>query len=169
MRLAFQYPCPGKRLGNSQAEWLGQHPLICFNRRTWAGALIERPLNKSKMQLRSVMEVNSLEAIELPMRHAIGGSIVPQRICAPPYDESIKVVPFADPQTARRLVLVDRRNNPRARLADAPLEDAAAVGHCCDPVGSTRRIAGHSAELAMALAPLETLVMLHFAVVGRLL
>ncbi|OUS37332.1 hypothetical protein A9R01_04835 ['Osedax' symbiont bacterium Rs2_46_30_T18] len=119
----FNIIAPATASGNSQAELLSQHPFIWFNRRTWAGQLIERQLNKSKIHVRSVMEVNSLEAIESLVRNGIGVSIVPQRVCAPAYDESIKVLPFGNPQTARRLVLVDRVNNPRARLANALLQE----------------------------------------------
>ena len=69
------------------------------------------------------MEVNSLEAIESLVRNGIGISIASQRVCAPAYDASIKVVSFGDPQTARRLVLVDRINNPRVRQANALLRE----------------------------------------------
>ncbi|MCJ8337250.1 MAG: LysR family transcriptional regulator [Pseudomonadales bacterium] len=119
----FNIIAPADVQASSSEELLSQHPFIWFNRRTWAGQLIERQLNKSKIHVHSVMEVNSLEAIESLVRNGIGISIVPQRVCAPAYDASIKVVPFGDPQTARRLVLVDRINNPRARLANALLRE----------------------------------------------
>jgi len=95
------------------------HPFIWFNRRAWAGQQIERYLSDHKIQPRPVLEVDSLEAIEALVRNGIGISIAPQRACAPPYPDDLKVLPLGAPQISRELVLIDRVNNPRSRLSDA--------------------------------------------------
>lgn len=106
-------------------DLLLSHPFIWFNRRTWAGQQIERYLLDQKIHVRPVLEVDSIEAIEALVRNGIGISIAPQRACAPPYPGDLKVLPLGDPQIARELVLIDRVNNPRARLSDALLRELA--------------------------------------------
>lgn len=100
-------------------ELLSSHPFIWFNRRAWAGQQIERYLIDQKIHVRPVLEVDSLEAIEALVRNGIGISIAPQRACAPPYRDDLKVLPLGSPQISRELVLIDRINNPRSRLSDA--------------------------------------------------
>ena len=98
---------------------ISAHPFIWFNRRAWAGQQIERYLIDRKLHVRPVLEVDSLEAIEALVRNGIGISIAPQRACAPPYPDDLKVLPLGDPPIGRELVLIDRVNNPRSRLSDA--------------------------------------------------
>jgi len=102
------------------------HPFIWFNRRAWAGQQIERYLSDHKIQPRPVLEVDSLEAIEALVRNGIGISIAPQRACAPPYPDDLKVLPLGAPQISRELVLIDRVNNPRSRLSDALYQELTA-------------------------------------------
>ncbi len=110
---------PGDAPENTVRALLGAHPFIWFNRRAWAGQQIERYLIDHKIHVRPVLEVDSLEAIEALVRHGIGISIAPQRACAPPYTGDLKVLPLGSPQIGRELVLIERVNNPRSRLADA--------------------------------------------------
>lgn len=100
-------------------DLLNSHPFIWFNRRTWAGQQIEQQLIRMKIHVRSVLEVDSLEAIESLVRHNIGVSITPQRVCAPSYTDDLRIIPFGSPQIHRELVMISRINNPRARLSDA--------------------------------------------------
>ncbi|MCF6234474.1 MAG: LysR substrate-binding domain-containing protein [Rhodobacteraceae bacterium] len=100
-------------------DLIAAHPFIWFNRRAWAGQQIERYLIDQKIHVRPVLEVDSLEAIEALVRNGIGISIAPQRACAPPYPDDVKVLPLGEPQISRELVLIDRVNNPRSRLCDA--------------------------------------------------
>ena len=108
-------------------ELLAAHPFLWFNRRTWAGQQIERYLIDQKINVRPVLEVDSLEAIEALVRNGIGISIAPRRACAPPYPDDLKILPLGEPQIHRELVLIERVNNPRARLSDALFQELAAV------------------------------------------
>ncbi|MBL4786958.1 MAG: LysR family transcriptional regulator [Cohaesibacteraceae bacterium] len=103
----------------TDVELLTSHPFIWFNRSTWTGQQIERQLLARKIHVRSVLEVDSLEALESLVRHGIGVSIAPHRICTPSYADDLHVVPFGDPPICRELVMIDRINNPRAKLSDA--------------------------------------------------
>lgn len=110
---------PASAAGESAEELLTTNPFIWFNRRTWAGQQIERYLIENRIHVQSVLEVDTLEAIESLVRHGIGISIAPKRVCSPPYPDDLKIIPLGKPQKYRELIMVDRENNPRARLVDA--------------------------------------------------
>ena len=113
---------PPTEEGTTDADLLTSHPFIWFNPKTWAGQQIQRMLMRRRIFVRDVMEVNSLEAIEALVQHGLGVSIVPNRACAPPFASDLRVVPFGTPQEVRTLAMLERSSNPRARLADALLE-----------------------------------------------
>jgi DNA-binding transcriptional LysR family regulator len=104
----------------SDAELIAAHPFIWFSRRTWAGQQIERRLLDRGIRARGAMEVDSLEAIEALVRHGLGVAVVPDRTgpggSAPP---GLKFRPFGRPQAVRRLALISRPQNGKARLIEA--------------------------------------------------
>ncbi|MCZ4271265.1 LysR substrate-binding domain-containing protein [Maritalea porphyrae] len=110
---------PASAKEETARELLSSHPFIWFNRRTWAGQQIERHLIEQKIHVQSVLEVDTLEAIESLVRNGIGISIAPKRVCSPEYSDDLKIVPLGEPQIYRELIMVDRINNPRAKLVDA--------------------------------------------------
>ena len=97
---------------------IAAHPFIWFSRNTWAGQQIERLVDARGLEPRAAMEVNSLEAIEALVAHGLGVSVVPERARAP-LPPSVRRLPFGPERAHRRLVLVERAGNPRARLAAA--------------------------------------------------
>ena len=113
---------PPTEEGTTDADLLTSRPFIWFNPKTWAGQQIRRLLMRRKIFVRDVMEANSLEAIEALVQHGLGVSIVPSRACAPRFASDLRVVPFGTPQEVRTLAMLERDSNPRARLADALLE-----------------------------------------------
>jgi DNA-binding transcriptional LysR family regulator len=110
---------PASATEETEEELLTSHPFIWFNRRTWAGQQIERHLIEHKIHVHSVLEVDTLEAIESLVRNGIGISIAPKRVCSPAYTSDLRIIPLGNPQTSRELIMIDRINNPRSRLADA--------------------------------------------------
>ena len=113
---------PSGEEGLTDAALLTSHPFIWFNPKAWAGHQIQRKLIRRKIFVRDVMEADSLEAIVSLVQHGLGASIVPKRACAPPFASELRVVPFGTPQEVRTLAMVERNANPRARLADALLQ-----------------------------------------------
>lgn len=118
---------PASAKGETARELLTSHPFIWFNRRTWAGQQIERHLIERKIHVQSVLEVDTLEAIESLVRNGIGISIAPKRVCSPAYSDDLKIVPLGEPQIYRELIMVDRINNPRAKLVDALFAELVAL------------------------------------------
>ena len=102
----------------TDAELIAAHPFIWFSPRTWAGQHIQRLLHARGLRPQETMEVDSLEAIEALVAHGLGVSVVPER-CGAPLPATLRRLPFGDPQETRRLALVERDSNPKARLAAA--------------------------------------------------
>jgi len=97
---------------------IAAHPFIWFSRKTWAGQHIERLLHARGLRPSEAIEVDSLEAIESLVAHGLGVSVVPERPGAP-LPETLRRLPFGDPQAGRHLALIERDSNPKARLAAA--------------------------------------------------
>ena len=102
----------------TDTELIAAHPFIWFSRKTWAGQHIERLLHNRGLRPSETMEVDSLEAIESLVAHGLGVSVVPERPGVP-LPPTLRRLPFGDPQAARHLALIERDNNPKARLTAA--------------------------------------------------
>ena len=107
-------------------ELIAAHPFIWFSRKTWAGQQIERLLGALGLRPRQGMEADSLEAIAALVAHGLGVSVVPERSGAP-FPDRLRRLPLDGPDAFRRLALIERDANPKARLAAALLEELRAV------------------------------------------
>lgn len=98
-------------------EVLGRYPFIRLNRNAGMGKIIERALRDYRLTVNEVMELDSSETV-VGMAHAgIGAGVIPAgRLRRVPPGEVV-VLPFGEPSIQRRVVLVERRNNPRSDLS----------------------------------------------------
>jgi DNA-binding transcriptional LysR family regulator len=104
---------PGAR-GRDDKELLESHPLIRFNRRAWAGRLIDAELRRRRIAVVEGMELDSLEAIARMVKSGLGASIVPARLAALPEARGLRVVPFGKPPLTRTVGLIARPGSSRA-------------------------------------------------------
>ena len=111
---------PGAR-GRDDKTLLESYPLIRFNRRAWAGRLIDAELRRRKIAVVEGMELDSLEAIARMVKSGLGASIVPARLASLPEARRLRVVPFGKPAVIRIVGLIDRPGSPRAPLIQALL------------------------------------------------
>ncbi len=111
---------PGAR-GRDDKTLLESHPLIRFNRRAWAGRLIDAELRRRKIAVVEGMELDSLEAIARMVSRGLGASIVPARLASLPEAKRLRVVPFGKPPVIRVVGLIERPGTPRAPLIQALL------------------------------------------------
>lgn len=111
---------PGAR-GRDDKALLESHPLIRFNRRAWAGRLIDAELRRRGIAVVEGMELDSLEAIARMVKRGLGASVVPARLAALPEAKGLRVVPFGKPPLTRTVGLVARPGSPRAPLIEALL------------------------------------------------
>ena len=104
---------------------IAAHPFIWFSRQTWAGQQIERLLAARGLKPREGMEADSLEAIAALVAHGLGVSVVPERPGAP-LAEALRRLPMGG-DAFRRLALIERSANPKARLVSALLTELRAA------------------------------------------
>ncbi len=97
---------------------LAEHPFIRFNRQAWVGRLIDEWLQKSGIQVREAMELDTLEAITTMVFHGLGVSIVPLTSVPSPNPLALKRVPLGSSARPRLLGVVVRRDCPKRRLID---------------------------------------------------
>lgn len=103
--------------GDDDAETLlRERPFIRFNRQAWVGRLIDEWLQTRHIQVREVMELDTLEAISAMVFHGLGVSIVPRRCVASPAPLPLKRMPLDAPQHARVLGVIMRADCANRRL-----------------------------------------------------
>jgi DNA-binding transcriptional LysR family regulator len=98
---------------------LEQHPFIRFDRRAWAGRTIERDLRRMRLRVQTTMELDSQEAIIQMVTQQLGVAVVPLSNRNLAQLSHLEIRPFGSPQRTRRVVLLEREDRPRARLAAA--------------------------------------------------
>ncbi len=109
---------PGTRADDPRAL-LERSPFIRFNRQAWVGRLIEDWLQKNRIHVREVMELDTLEAISAMVFHGLGVSIVPRRCVPSPAPLPLLRIALDAPQHARVLGLVMRPDCPSRRQVEA--------------------------------------------------
>lgn len=120
---------PQAARGASDETLLREYPYLRFNRHFWVSRRIEDALAQRRIVLRETMELDSLEALALMVRHGLGVSIVPVSHAGFLRFHRLKAVPFCNPPMARLIGLAQRPGGPKRRLASAllaALKEAAA-------------------------------------------
>lgn len=80
---------PESLRGTDPVAILKTHPYIVHDRNSWGGRLTERYLREQKIQLRGVLELDSLEAISIMVHAGLGVTIVPE--WASPWPGRLKI------------------------------------------------------------------------------
>jgi DNA-binding transcriptional LysR family regulator len=98
-------------------EVLTTYPFIRLNRNAGMGKVIDRALRESRQAVNEVMELDSSETVVGMARAGIGAGVIPiGRLRRVPAGEVV-AMPFGEPPIFRRVVLVERSNNPRSDLS----------------------------------------------------
>jgi len=98
-------------------EVLTTYPFIRLNRNAGMGKIIDRALRDNRLQVNEVMELDSSETVVGMVRAGIGAGVIPAgRLRRVPAGD-VAALPFGEPPIHRRVVLVERRNNPRSDLS----------------------------------------------------
>ena len=98
-------------------EVLKAYPFIRLNRNAGMGKVIDRALRDFHQPVEEVMELDSSETVVGMARAGIGAGVIPAgRLQRLPAGEVV-ALPFGDPPIFRRVVLVERSNNPRSDLS----------------------------------------------------
>lgn len=115
----FWVIAPPTAPGRDARRLLQDYPFIRFDRRAWAGRTIERELRRMRLRVRTTMELDSQEALIRMVASGLGVSIVPSSDRVLQGLDQLDYRPFGDPQRTRKVVLIEREDRPRGRLAAA--------------------------------------------------
>lgn len=103
---------------NDPEEILESSPFIRFNRKFWAGQMIDEWLRMRKIHVNELMELDTLDMISTMVYHGLGVSIVPQQCVPPPVKFDLKQIPLGPSSTPRVLGLLLKKHHPKAFLSD---------------------------------------------------
>lgn len=115
--------------GTTAEELLLTYPYIKLVRGAWQLRMIEEQVTKMDVSLRTIMHLDSIEAVTLMVHHGLGVSIVPNRSLERLLRLPVKSIPFGDPPLFRTLGLVHTQGSPKTPLANALFQQLAKV---CD-------------------------------------
>lgn len=110
---------PSEAKGSTDAALLREYPYIRFNRHFWVSQRIEDALASRRIALHESMELDSLEAIALMVRHGLGVSIIPVSHEGFLRFHRLKAVPLGKPPLSRKIGIAERIGNPKARVTAA--------------------------------------------------
>ncbi|TDF86411.1 LysR family transcriptional regulator [Pseudomonas sp. H9] len=105
--------------GLSLRELLASQPFLRFDKRAWAGRIIEQELRKQQLVVSEQMELDSQQALTHMASMGLGVAIVPladedlQRLPA------VTLLPFGEPQRVRHVGLLEHANSRRRHLTAA--------------------------------------------------
>lgn len=110
---------PREARGRSDEALLREYPYIRFNRHFWVSQVIDEALASRRIALRESMELDSLEAIALMVRHGLGVSIIPVSHTGFLRFHRLKAVPLGRPPVSRTIGLAERMGSPKRHLTAA--------------------------------------------------
>jgi DNA-binding transcriptional LysR family regulator len=120
---------PKDAVGKTDRELLETLPYIRFQKRAWAGQMIDLHLRERSIRVLPGMEIDSLEAIAELVAHGLGVSVVPKRHLASDFPPSVRSLPFGDPPLSRAVGLVERSDNDKADLVGALFQELLRIGN----------------------------------------
>ena len=128
---------PASTPGDTDKDLLTALPFIRFKRFAWASRIIDGHLRERGITVDPMIEIDSLDGINMLVSNGLGVSIVPRRHIAQPFPEGVRIVPFGDPPIARAIGLIERSDNARSALTIALFHEltaaCAAYGPPTDP------------------------------------
>jgi DNA-binding transcriptional LysR family regulator len=110
---------PPDAQGVTADDLLRTYSYIELVRGAWQLRMIEERVAKMGVPLRTIMQLDSIEAVTLMVHHGLGVSIVPRRTVELLLRLPIKMVAFGDPPLFRTLGLVHFQGSPKTPLANA--------------------------------------------------
>ena len=95
-------------------------PFVRFNHLTGVGRIIEHHLRMRGANLREIMELDSLEAIQRMVAKGLGTAIIPESSLTE--NSALLVRPFGNPPVTRKVSLVEKHRGQRPDLTRALAE-----------------------------------------------
>ena len=102
---------------NDWQQILASYPFIRLNRHAGMGKIIDRTLREHKISVHEAMELDSSEAVASMAIAGLGAGVIPEGRLRNVGAGEVTAIPFGSPAIFRKVVLVERRNNPRSDLS----------------------------------------------------
>lgn len=119
----FYWAIAAKELdGFSLQDLLREQPFLRFDKRAWAGRVIEQELNRMGIEVQEEMELDSHEALSQMASRGLGVAIVPISNQDLRKLRNITALPFGDPQLVRNIVLLEHEKSTRRHLTGALID-----------------------------------------------
>lgn len=109
--------------GQTGEAMLAEHPMVRFDKRAWAGRVIDEALRRRGIAVREVMELDSLEATMRMVEQGLGVTVAPlgaRRRAA--LEGRFTITTFGAPPLERRVGVLEKSDHPRRGLTVALLE-----------------------------------------------
>lgn len=123
--------------GKTDKQLLESTPYVRFNRTARLGHMIHDEITRRKINVRTVMEIDTLDGVIAMVAHGLGSAVVPSGGMRADFPFPIQTVPFGKPPLTRRVGLLVPRDNPRAHLAQQLLGALRAVSVSNTSPGTT--------------------------------
>ncbi len=105
------------------SEILQTSPFIRFDRRAWAGTMIDDELRAQGLQPNVMMELDSLQAAQSMVEHGMGVTIMPlNKAMADRVSPKLRLIPFGLVPLQREIGLYQRKSHNRIHLTQLLLE-----------------------------------------------
>ncbi|WP_316189301.1 LysR family transcriptional regulator [Bradyrhizobium sp. SZCCHNS1054] len=118
----FWVLAPESQAGRPLQAMLRDLPFIQFDPRAWAGRTIARELRRQGLEPQQGMVLDSRDVIVRMVERGLGVAVVPVSEAMLPALPAIHRAPFGKPQLRRDVVLLERRERPAKKLAEAIAE-----------------------------------------------
>ncbi|MEO1018737.1 MAG: LysR family transcriptional regulator [Pseudomonadota bacterium] len=107
---------PAATVGERDRDVLELLPYIKFRRFAWAGEVIDAQLRARHIEVTTLMEVDSLEAVAALVSAGLGASVVPCRSIAEPFPATVRALPFGETPVLRTVGLMHRADYANRHL-----------------------------------------------------
>lgn len=108
-----------KHTGATFEELLRNNPLISMSRKAEISRLVEATLSDFKISVDPIMEIDTLETLQIMVARGLAVAILPNSSIRPHNLEKLYVVPFGSPPIQRSVALVRKPDHQRTKLLDA--------------------------------------------------
>lgn len=102
--------------GESLVDLLVKQPFLRFDKRAWAGRVIEQELSRMGIRVTEEMELDSQEALSRMASRGLGVAVVPLSNDDVQKLQGVTLLPFGNPQIIRRIVLLEHEKSARQHL-----------------------------------------------------
>jgi DNA-binding transcriptional LysR family regulator len=115
-RERFVLLVPSRLKRGQPRELLSSSDFIRYDRSSHGGGLVDRYLKRMRLSVRSVVEVDSIEAMAMMVAQGVGVAIVPDTPCIEQFKLPVAMMDLGEHALYRHIGLVTRQDGPRQHL-----------------------------------------------------